>query len=641
MAKSPWLFGQPWFQPQKRKKSSKKPVDGQNTGDKKDFYSGEETPDDLNEKKVPQSPKKAAYPVPAAGEKSWGKLFEQAVALHKKGVDGDKEAVNQAYDLLKKIMNMVPQNHLVEAYFGSVTALQGRDATDPMERFNKAIKGLKMLDQAVLEEPDNTEIRTLRAYVSYQLPETYFHRTATAIEDFSYMVSQYEADPGVFSPEFYHKILYDLGASYKVLEQNQEAEKTWEKLLSQTPNNKYRRLLRQQGMNVPDLLGDQEIKSLPVEKTGDKQEVYQEGISFYNLAISGNKEAAKKAHDYFTKALEEQPDDPLLYAYQADSMSLVGRDASDPADMFGGAIRAMKALDSAVNMDPANVKVRLIRAYHSFRLPEAFFRRTATAISDFEYLSEHCEKQPGALSREEYWQLLYDLGVAYSRMQMEKEADHVWKKLLSLKPGQKYKDRIDHQRGDDLYRTPAKKVALNNRQAYYQEATRLHDLGVAGSKAATAKAVEMWQRAHEADASDAVAKAFYGSSLALLARDSTDTKTIFTNTIKGLKLLNSAIGRDSSNPKIRILRAYLMYSLPESFFQMTEKSIKDFRFLKSAYEMDKSIFDQEMYHRILYDMGVAHERIGEHEKAQKVWSKLLSESEDPKYRELLAGKGVE
>lgn len=174
-------------------------------------------------------------------------LLIQAIEQHRRGVEGDKEAVQRAYELLERARSLEPENLLAEAYYGSTTALIGRDAIDPMERIKKATGGLKILDKVVSKDPKNIDIRILRAYVSYRLPENFFHRTATAVEDFNYLTIRYELDSGLFSDGFYEQLLYDLGMCYKRLERKREAEETWQKLLSKTKNNKYIDLLRQEG----------------------------------------------------------------------------------------------------------------------------------------------------------------------------------------------------------------------------------------------------------------------------------------------------------------------------------------------------------------------------------------------------------
>lgn len=174
-------------------------------------------------------------------------IFAEAVSLHNLGVDGDKEAVKKAHKMFKKICAENPQDCLAEAYLGSTTALLGRDDIDPNKRFKLALNGLKILDRAVSKEPDHIEIRILRGFVCYRLPEMFFHRLATAVEDFSYVSSRYEKNHKTVSRDFYWKILFDLGLAYKQLNRIEDAHKTWKKLLSVTRDPKYAELLKQEG----------------------------------------------------------------------------------------------------------------------------------------------------------------------------------------------------------------------------------------------------------------------------------------------------------------------------------------------------------------------------------------------------------
>lgn len=177
-------------------------------------------------------------------------LFTEAVNLHNIGVEGDKEAVKRAYSMFKQICADNPNNCLAEAYLGSTTALLGRDEIDPNKRFKLALDGLKIMDRTVSKESDNIEIRILRGFVCHRLPEMYFHRLATAIDDFSYVVSRYEKNKKVLPRDFYCKILYELGFDYKELDRLEEAHSIWKKLLSVAGDSKYTELLKQEGFEV-------------------------------------------------------------------------------------------------------------------------------------------------------------------------------------------------------------------------------------------------------------------------------------------------------------------------------------------------------------------------------------------------------
>ncbi|MZP30860.1 hypothetical protein GTO91_14165 [Heliobacterium undosum] len=172
--------------------------------------------------------------------------LRKAVTLHDAGIDGDKQAVLQAHGLLVKLRQTKP-TPLVEAYYGSVICLLGRDAVDPSERFAKALEGLKTLDKVVRAHPDLVQARILRGQVCFRLPEQFFHRSRTAIEDFHYLISRYEQDNRLFAADFYWRILFQLGVAYKNVHLMHEAKAAWTKLLTLARDPQYRTLVEQEG----------------------------------------------------------------------------------------------------------------------------------------------------------------------------------------------------------------------------------------------------------------------------------------------------------------------------------------------------------------------------------------------------------
>lgn len=180
-------------------------------------------------------------------EENFEEAFREAANLYMLGVGGDKEAVKDAIGLLKKLHSYDPEDHVVEAYYGSALALIGRDAPSPVEKFKNTNNGLKMLDHAVISEPTNIEIRNLRANVGFKLPEMYFHRTGMAIEDFLYIASRYEEDDTVFAPNLYWQTLFNIGSAFKTLGYTQDAHSAWDKLLSVTTDTTYNELLSKEG----------------------------------------------------------------------------------------------------------------------------------------------------------------------------------------------------------------------------------------------------------------------------------------------------------------------------------------------------------------------------------------------------------
>lgn len=173
-------------------------------------------------------------------------FLEEAVKLHDAGVEGNKEAVQKAHALLQKLYRLDQHDPIVAAYYGSVTALLGRDAIDPLERVEKVMKGLKLLDGVVANHPANLTVRLLRAYLSYNLPEEFFHRTKVAIEDFQVLKTAYEADNSLLPQKTYWQILYDLGAACRRIGNNEAAQEVWRELLNISTDPKYTALIQAQ-----------------------------------------------------------------------------------------------------------------------------------------------------------------------------------------------------------------------------------------------------------------------------------------------------------------------------------------------------------------------------------------------------------
>ena len=75
--------------------------------------------------------------------------------------------MDQKFQVIQKMKH---DNSLIEAYDGSTLALLGRDAVQPLEKADKVQERLDSLNQAISMDPNQKEIRLLRANVCQQLP---------------------------------------------------------------------------------------------------------------------------------------------------------------------------------------------------------------------------------------------------------------------------------------------------------------------------------------------------------------------------------------------------------------------------------------------------------------------------------------
>ena len=549
---------------------------------------------------------------------SEGQSFEEAltrgIEFHNLSVRGEKSATKEAVYWLERAMELSPENPESRAYYGSALALLGRDSVDPQERFAKVLEGLRILDQVVKAHPDQIAIRTVRAYVNYRLPELYFHRSQVAIDDFLFLIDQYNKDTNVFAERFYWQLLYDLGKAYMNIGSKQEAMAVWQELALLGPDETYRRYLRAEGIEVP---GDE---SEP-EDIIRREVLRVEARDLLHLGELGDRAVAKKAHGLLTEAHALWPEDAVIEALYGSSLSLMGRYADDGGTMFSQAIQGIEIIERAVQKYPSSIELRWVRANHSFRLPEAFFYRTATAITDFEYLASQYGSGEDNITAEEYREILYRLGECYLRLDMVADARNVWERLLALDPQSPYAavvtTKLDQAFPKELLATPE----VEDLTELIHWGKRFHNQALAEDRAAAHKAREYLQKAHELAPRNSLVEAYYGSAVALTARYSRNSSTMFGDAVMGLMLINSALRRRPKDPQIRLLRGYLCYNLPENLFHLTSTAVEDFEFVKRWYEASRSnkkkaeILSPVEFAKLLRDLQSAYKRLGKEAEA--------------------------
>jgi len=99
------------------------------------------------------------------------------------GENEDKEAVKKAEKYLSKLLEIEPGNALAMVYYGSVLTMKARDAFFPWEKMKYMKKGFGKMDSAVALDPDEPEVRLIRAINSTLVPKM-FNRLKMALSDF-------------------------------------------------------------------------------------------------------------------------------------------------------------------------------------------------------------------------------------------------------------------------------------------------------------------------------------------------------------------------------------------------------------------------------------------------------------------------
>ncbi|WP_235179278.1 tetratricopeptide repeat protein [Bacillus cihuensis] len=330
--------------------------------------------------------------------------FEEGKRVLMKGADGDKNAVKIAYEIFLKLRKAEPDNAFIEAYYGSALTLLARDAVQPLEKADKAQEGLDSLNQAISMDPNQKEIRLLRSNVCLRLPESFFHCSQTAIEDFSFLLDRYKEDPSYLTNMQVRGIMEGLSAAYQNVGKLSEANEVLQRLTQ----------LNRQLENVSEK---------------DIEIFLKQVISLHKDALGGNKKAVQDMHQLLEQARSDYPGYPLLDAYYGITLLLIARDKTSPLSRLKGSKAGLKLLDGAVSAAPQDSRIRLLRGRAAYRLPEEHFHRAQTVIEDYTFLIDREMHEEGFLETEKYLQLIYELGEVYCRIGRNQAAIMCWKKL--------------------------------------------------------------------------------------------------------------------------------------------------------------------------------------------------------------------
>jgi hypothetical protein len=182
-----------------------------------------------NQAPNPSVPATSAAVTPLRKDPFSDPLIQQIAARHKKAVDGDKEETKALTADLEKWTKEQPDNHLLQAYLGSVYTLDSRDAWPGPGKLTYLRNGGKELDAAVAAAPDNPAVRFVRAIDYYELPWI-FGKGATARDDFQTLLKQVDGEtksPYVLNVETQQAIYYYAGLCFKQMSQPADAKKAW------------------------------------------------------------------------------------------------------------------------------------------------------------------------------------------------------------------------------------------------------------------------------------------------------------------------------------------------------------------------------------------------------------------------------
>jgi len=183
---------------------------------------------------APPSPATNATAQPNATEQSDpfdDPLIKKVEARHEKAAKGDTKETKALTADLEKWTKEQPDNHLLQAFLGSVYTLDSRDAWPGPGKLTYLRNGGKLLDDAVAAAPDNPAIRFIRAIDYYELP-SFFGKGSTARDDFQILLKQIDGEmktPYTLNIETQQAIYLYAGKSFYHLSQYPQAKEAWER----------------------------------------------------------------------------------------------------------------------------------------------------------------------------------------------------------------------------------------------------------------------------------------------------------------------------------------------------------------------------------------------------------------------------
>ncbi|NGP86988.1 tetratricopeptide repeat protein [Fodinibius halophilus] len=172
------------------------------------------------------------------------------------------------------------------------------------------------------------------------------------------------------------------------------------------------------------------LKEVLKNKPSDTKARFTLGKMYYSSAVSSGKEQyMRKAEEHFRKILSQNKTHALTMAYLGSLITLKGKYARKRWDKMDLVKEGCALMDKAVDLQPQNIKVRMIRAFNNVELP-GFFNRLMYAIADLEFLrQDRVLKHLNENLKAEVW---FTSGIAFEKSSKPDRAKEMYQHTLSL-----------------------------------------------------------------------------------------------------------------------------------------------------------------------------------------------------------------
>lgn len=306
-----------------------------------------------------------------------------------------------AFEVMQSAVEEHPENSDINAYLGLYTGMMAGGTRDYMEAGRLVTESFETLDKAVALDHDNVLARYFRGIMGVGVPE-FLGKRDQGIRDLQYVVAARDDDPESVSDDIFIEGLKMLGRTLTARGDLDLAKKAYEKLIEVAPGTEEAEAAAKAIEHMETAEGERSrkiIEDVPptpeIEEVRARIEADPENpallVELGEVYVSGGHLDAAEAVIEDAIAMDSSNVD----AYVA-LVNVLGEKAGRGYDekiyedtdyLTNLAFKVMRVTDMAVEHDPENADMRLMRGIIGIQMP-FFVGRLDDAIEDLNMLLE-------------------------------------------------------------------------------------------------------------------------------------------------------------------------------------------------------------------------------------------------------------
>jgi tetratricopeptide (TPR) repeat protein len=165
-------------------------------------------------------------------------LIRLGIAYHNLAIMEVKGASAKAFEYLKQVNKLLPEDPLILAVLGSSITMVGRDASNIVDKMRYVNEGTPMIDKAVNKAPDNVFIRMTRSENSAGLPKM-FGRINFVKEDLLHIEGIIKRAPKEVPVDLQTVVYYKLGNIFRSEKDESKAKSYFKKAAELSPDSEW------------------------------------------------------------------------------------------------------------------------------------------------------------------------------------------------------------------------------------------------------------------------------------------------------------------------------------------------------------------------------------------------------------------